>query len=178
MTRDKKVRVRWSLFGVAVLALITMGSSSWALNSETNRTTLRGLGGVRVLVEDLPPEVEQEGLTKTQLQADLELKLRTGGIKPLTQEECFKTPGEPYLYININLNTLKTEGDRYSYSIDIGLIQNVTLQRTPGQTTYAITWSTGGVGLIGKKHVSELQDSVGDLVSIFVKAFLSVNPKN
>jgi hypothetical protein len=116
-------------------------------------------------------------LTKTRLQADVELKLRTAGIKTLTQEECFKTPGEPYLYLNINLNTLKTETDHYAYSIDIGLIQNVTLLRDPGQDTYAITWSTGGVGLIGKKRLSELQDSVGDLLSIFVKAFLSVNPK-
>jgi hypothetical protein len=166
MTRDKKCRARWALFVVTTMVLIMTGSSLWALNSETNRSTLRGLKGVRVLVEDLPPEVEQE------------LKLRTAGIKTLTQEECLKTPGEPYLYININLNSLNTEGDIYSHSIDIGLIQNVVLQRAPGQATYAITWSTGGVGLIGKKHVSELQDSVGDLVSIFVKAFLSVNPKN
>ena len=178
MTRDKKCRARWALFVVTTMVLTTMGSSLWALNSETNRSTLRGLKGVRVLVEDLPPEVEQEGLTKTRLQADVELKLRTAGIETLTQEECLKTPGEPYLYININLNSLNTEGDIYSHSIDIGLIQNVALQRAPGQTTYAITWSTGGVGLIGKKHLSELQDSVGDLVSIFVKAFLSVNPKN
>jgi hypothetical protein len=177
MTRQKNGRLRWMLWVVAVLTLTLMGPSSWALNSETNRATLRGLVGVRVLIEDLPPEVLQEGLTKTRLQADVELKLRTAGIKTLTQEECFKTPGEPYLYFNINLNTLKTETDHYAYSIDIGLIQNVTLLRDPGQDTYAITWSTGGVGLIGKKRLSELQDSVGDLLSIFVKAFLSVNPK-
>ena len=177
MRRQNSGRSRRALWVVAFLIMTMMGPSSWALNSETNRATLRGLGGVRVLIEDLPPEMQQEGLTKTRLQADVELKLRTAGIKTLTQEECFKTPGEPYLYLNINLNTLKTETDHYAYSIDIGLIQNVALLRDPGQATYAITWSTGGVGLIGKNRLSDLQDSVGDLLSIFVRAFLSVNPK-
>ena len=177
MTRQDNGRLRRALWIAAFLTIAMMAASSWALNSETNRATLRGLAGVRVLIEDLPSEVLQEGLTKTRLHADVELKLRTAGIKTLTQDECFKTPGEPYLYVNINLSTLKAESDHYAYSIDIGLIQNVTLLRDPGQATYAITWSTGGVGLIGKKRLSELQDSVGDLLSIFVKAFLSVNPK-
>lgn len=177
MTRQKNGRLRWMFWGVVVLALTIAGSVSWALNSETNRSTLRGLAGVRVLIEDLPPEVQQEGVTKTRLQADVEQKLRTAGIKPLTQEECFKTPGEPYLYLNINLNSLKTEVDHYAFSIDIGVIQNVSLLRTPDQATYAITWSTGGVGLIGKKRLADLQDSVWDLLSIFIKAFLSVNSK-
>lgn len=177
MRRQNSGRSRRALWVVAFLIMTMMGPSSWALNSETNRATLRGLGGVRVLIEDLPPEMQQEGLTKTRLQADVEQKLRTAGIKPLTQEECFKTPGEPYLYLNINLNSLKTEVDHYAFSIDIGVIQNVSLLRTPDQATYAITWSTGGVGLIGKKRLAELQDSVWDLLSIFVKAFLSVNSK-
>ena len=164
-----------SLFVIGMLML--MASPLFALNSEMNRSTLQGLKGVRVLVEDFAPEVEREGLVKNQIQKDVEDKLRAGGMKVLTQEEAVKTPGEPYLYVNLNINFSKEEEEVCSYSIDIALIQNVNLVRNPKQTTYAITWSTGGVGLIGKKSLSQLKESVEDIVDIFIKAFFSVNPK-
>jgi hypothetical protein len=157
--------------------LMLMASPLFALNSEMNRSTLQGLKGVRVLVEDFAPEVEREGLVKNQIQKDVENKLRAGGMKVLTQEEAVKTPGEPYLYVNLNVNFPKNEEEVCSYSIDIALIQNVNLARNPKQTTYAITWSTGGVGLIRKKSLSQLKESVEDVVDIFIKAFFSVNPK-
>ena len=157
--------------------LMIMASPLLALNSEMNRSSLQGLKGIRVLVEDFAPEVEREGLVKNQIQKDVEDKLRAGGMKILTQEEAVKTPGEPYLYVNLNVNFSKDEEEVCSYSIDIALIQNVNLVRNPKQTTYAITWSTGGVGLIGKKSLSQLKESVEDIVDIFIKAFLSVNPK-
>jgi hypothetical protein len=157
---------------------ILVASPLFALNSEMNRSTLQGLKGFKVLVEDLAPEVEREGLVKDPLQKGIEDKLRAAGIKVLTQEEAAQTPGEPYLYVNINVTLPKGEEAVCSYSIDFALIQNVTLVRNPKQTTYAITWSTGGVGLIGKKSLGELKESVEELVEIFIKAHSSVNPKN
>ncbi len=157
--------------------VLFVASPLFALNSEMNRASLQGLEGVKVLVEDPAPEVEQAGLAKDRLQKGIEEKLRGAGIKVLTQAEATQTPGEPYLYINVNLTFPKGEGEMCSYSIDISLIQNVTLARNPKQATYAVTWSTGGVGLIGRKSLGELQESVQDLVDIFVKAFTGVNPK-
>jgi len=158
--------------GIGILAV----SPLFALDSEMNRATLKGLRGVRVLVEDLAPEVEREGLVKDQIQKSIEERLRQAEIKVLTQEEAMKVPGEPYLYVNININFAKG-AEVCSYSIDAALIQNVTLVRSPKQTTYAVTWSTGGVGLVAKKSLSELKQSVEEIADIFGKAFLSVNPK-
>jgi hypothetical protein len=164
------------------LCLLAMGigilivSPLFALDSEMNRATLKGLRGVRVLVEDLASEVEREGLVKEQLQKGIEERLRQAGIRILTQEEAVKAPGEPYLYVNINVSFDKGR-EICSYSIDAALIQNVTLVRSPKQTTYAVTWSTGGVGLISRKSLSELKESVEEIADIFGKAFLSVNPK-
>jgi len=157
--------------------LIFIASPLFALNSEMNRSSLQGLKGVKVLVEDMAPEVEQAGLVKEPLQKGIEEKLREAGINVLTQEEATRTPGEPYLYVNVNVTFSKGEEEVCSYSMDIALIQNVTLARDPKQTTYAVTWSTGGVGLIGKKSLSDLRESVRDLVDIFIKAFIGVNPK-
>ena len=163
---------------VAVACILTcFASPALGLDSEPNRQTLRGLQGVKVLVEDLGSDIERLGLTKAQLTVDTETKLRKAGIKVLTQEECLQTPGEPYLYVNININTGKPGDDKYSYSIDIGVIQNVLLQRDPRTKSYSVTWSTGGVGIVEKESVGSLRTSVDEVVNLFVTAFDSVNPK-
>ena len=163
---------------VTMWAFITFVSPSFALNSEANRSTMKGLVGVRVLVEDFTPEVEKSGLAKDKLQTDIEQRLKSGGVKVLTQEQCLKTPGEPYLYVNINTAAGKMEGSPYLYSIDIALIQNVVLERDRKATTYAITWSTGGVGFIEKESLNQVGDTVLNIVDMFIGAYQSVNKKN
>ena len=162
---------------LVVFLILAYGSPLCAINGKSNRATLKGLKGVGVLVENLAPEVEKEGLVKDRLQTDVESRLRKAGIKLLTKEESAKTAGEPYLYININLNTAATESDIYPYSIDIVLIQKVSLLRDSKITTYAVTWSAGGVGSIGKQIVGQLRDNVKEIVDIFIKAYQSENPK-
>jgi hypothetical protein len=154
-----------------------LASLALSINGKSNRATLRDLKGVGVLVENLPPEVEKEGLNRDQLQKTIESKLRKAGIKVFSKEEAFQTPGEPHLYVNINVNIAKTESDIYPYSIDLLLIQRVSLLRDPNLTTYAVTWSTGGVGSIGKTIVGELGESVEGMVDVFIKAYLEENPK-
>jgi hypothetical protein len=171
--RIMMVRVLFLLLALT----LTLSYPLFAVNGISNRATLRGLKGIGVLVEKLPLEVEQEGLKRDQLQMEVESKLRTAGIKVLTKEESFKTPGEPHLYININVNIAKTESDIYPYSIDLLLIQKVSLLRDPKLTSYAITWSTGGVGSIGKPILNQLRENVEEMVEVFVKAYLAENPK-
>ena len=173
--RIMMVRVLFLLLALALT--LTFSYPLFAVNGISNRATLRGLKGIGVLVEKLPPEVEQEGLKRDQLQMEVESKLRTAGIKVLTKEEAFNTPGEPFLYININVNIAKTEGDIYPYSIDLLLIQKVSLLRDPKLTSYAITWSTGGVGSIGKPILNQLRENVEAMVDVFIKAYLTENVK-
>jgi Cdc6-like AAA superfamily ATPase len=168
---------KWLVVLVLVTLSISLGASALAIDAVSNRATLRGLKGVGVLVEKLPSEVEQEGLKRDQLQMEVESKLLKAGIKVLTREEAFNTPGEPFLYININVNIAKTESDIYPYGIDMLLIQKVSLLRDSKLTSYAITWSTGGVGSIAKPILSQLRESVEAMVDVFIKAYLTENPK-
>ena len=177
MPVDRTHRKAMILCVAIAWAIVAFASPALALDSEPNRQTLQGLQGFKVLIEDLGSDIERLGLIKSELQMDLEAKLRKAGIKVLTQEECYKTPGEPYLYLNININTGKLGDEKYSYSIDIGVIQNVLLQRDPRMKSYSVTWSTGGVGSIEKEFVGRLRESVDELAKIFVNAFFSVNPK-
>src|SRR3989442_3188861 len=67
------------------------------------RATLRGLQGVSVLIEDLPPESERAGLTTQQLQTDVEEQLRQAGILVFTKDQAFRLQGAPYLYVYVHL---------------------------------------------------------------------------
>ena len=165
----------WAI--AAVCLILVSASPLLGIDARSNRATLKHVKGFAVLVEKLPAGVEGQGLSQSQLQSDVELRLRNAGIKVLTREESAKTPGEPYLYININLNTARTENDVYPYSIDLLFIQKVSLLRDTKVTSYAVTWSSGGVGSIGKEMLSELRENVRDIVDIFVKAYKTENPK-
>ena len=171
-----KIR-KWLMILIIVTFSLSLTSSVFGINGLSNRATLRGLKGVGVLVEKLPTEVEKEGLDRNELQRAVESKLQSAGIRLLTKEESLRAPGEPYLYININVNIAKTESDIYPYSIDLLLIQKVSLLRDPKLTSYAVTWSTGGVGSIAKPILSQLRESVEAMVDVFVNAYLMENPK-
>src|SRR5262249_21610567 len=67
--------------GVLCALLALFGTTSWAADSPSDRATLRGLPGVHVIVEPLEPDIESLGLTKTQLQTDVELRLRQHGLR-------------------------------------------------------------------------------------------------
>ena len=68
-----------------ILVLLLLASTgAQGLDNENTRATLRGLNGVQVVVEDMmKPDIERDGLTRQQLQTDVELRLRKAGISGL-----------------------------------------------------------------------------------------------
>jgi hypothetical protein len=163
-------------FLITVLVLISflVVGVCKVLGDESARKSLKGLTGVYVLIEDLGPNKQEVGgLTTSQLQSDVELKLRKVGIRVLTKEEWSATKGSPYLYVRISP---VVQPDFYAYSIEVELKQVVVLLRAPIYVSGA-TWSTGSAGSVGKTNfVKGLRDSVGDLIDQFINDYLAVNP--
>ena len=60
--------------------LLVAASAATAGDDEFSRRSLKGLAGVYVMVEPLGAEAERDGLNKTSVQTDAELKLREAGI--------------------------------------------------------------------------------------------------
>jgi hypothetical protein len=93
-TTDLPARMREGLgrctrsYGPILLAVLALGCPA-AFGGEPPGLgrTLRGLSGVGVRVERLPPEAEQAGMTCRQVQAEIEQCLRGGGIRVLTPPE-------------------------------------------------------------------------------------------
>jgi hypothetical protein len=137
--------------------------------------SLRGLRGLQVVVEALSTDVEQAGLHKTDIQTDVELKLRLAGIKVLTDEENLKQLGFPILHLNPNVALTKTSPGLAYYSLDCELHQYVKLTRDESITTEAATWEDGNMG--ATTNLQHIRDSIKDLVDKFINDYLSVNPK-
>lgn len=140
------------------------------------RDTLKGLQGVGVGVEYLTPEVEKYGLTRQQLQTDVELRLRQNGIRVLSKQEELSTPGMPNLYLNVNIVAREDSG-LAAYSILLELRQNVFLARDITKLCITPTWLKGSTGSVGLGKIDALREYVKDDVDQFINNYLAANPK-
>jgi hypothetical protein len=167
----------WGLWSkavvVALVALLLLPGVSHALTRE--QKALVGLKGVWVLVEGMNTQAERLGLTKTQIQTDVELRLRKAGIKVLTEEERLETPGRPYLYVNVNAVT-KPGSSLCAYSIKVHLKKNVAIKS--GFKTPRVVWHTPDYAETVKIYnTTRIRNLVGDHVDIFINDYLAANPK-
>jgi hypothetical protein len=170
-----------------LVLFLLISSCAYAQQSENSIRSLRGLKGVWVLVEFLATDIEAVGLSKDNIQTDVELKLRLAGIKVLTKEEWLIEPGSPRLYIRVGYIRvgstmvplpIQKDDTLYAYSIEVELHQNVFLERDPKiYKDGATTWGNGSVGVVGEEKILSIRDHIKDNVDEFINDYLSVNPK-
>ncbi len=161
----------------ATLLLFFLDGSNQIISAQTAEVkSLRGLRGVSVIIENLGSAEEKIGLTRSQLQTDVEVELRKAGIPVLTDDKRRNTPGKPYLYVN--LNTYVSDIKLYAVNLDIALMQMVDLRRDGSIGLFATTWSTSFVGSVGKSYFrQDIRERVRDYVNAFINDYLTVNPK-
>jgi hypothetical protein len=164
-----------------IVLLLALSSQGFAQDTR-DTDGLRGLAGVAVRVTGLKQEVERDGLSKAQLQTDVELRLRKAGIRVLTEDQWLIAPGQPTLSVIVALYKVSNPEtiNGYAKSVDVVLRQNVVLSRTPSTIVRgAITWqSTLMVGVSNSTVLqNDIRERVADVVDEFINAFLAANPK-
>ena len=163
---------------IAVLALVVgLVSPTLARDLPGERASLAGLAGVNVLIEAMDPDVEPEGLERSALQTDVEVKLRQAGVRVLTITESLVAPGSPYLYLRVTTVQADKVLPLYAVEIHLELNQEVMLARKPEIALVAPTWSTSWVGAAGTKMLDRVRERVRDRVDEFINAYLAANPK-
>ena len=169
-------KIYWSvLLTAALLVFVLWFSPALAGNTaQQGVSSLSGLKGVGLVIEDIDPAIEREGFTAVQIQKDVEEKLRTAGIKILSEAELTKSPGMPYLYVNIF--TFKDE-DIYAYHITLELKQMVSLVRKPAVKQSVATWKISGGGTVGAQKLATIRTAVEEYINAFIKAYFAANPK-
>jgi len=178
MEAEREVRMK-RLFA-ATLLLFFLQESSQIISAQTDEVkSLRGLRGVSVVIEDLPSSAKKAGLTKSQLQIDVEVELRKAGIPVLTKDKRWTAPGMPYLYVNVNSTALSgvLKGS-YAFNVVVTLDQVVDLGLNRSKGIYAATWDKMKVGGGGKNNIKKkVREIVRDYVNEFINDYLTVNPK-
>jgi hypothetical protein len=158
--------------GIAALVLTMICGNAYAGDTEPERTSLKGLKAIYVLVEPLNKDIIKDGLNTETIKTDVEEKLRLAGIRILSRADFVKELGYPYLYVNAN--ALKLQRGGYVYNIDVALMQAVILERFFVRLQ-AQTWSREDLG--ATPRLDTIRDSVKILVDLFINAYRSANPE-
>jgi len=176
-----------------ILVLAIWQASTWASDDTKSRATLRGVDAVYVLVENLDPELRAElrkgGLTEAGLEAAVERRLETAGLKVLSEEALRTAPHPSVLYVNLQILMPETKygytvegqqisrdkpAEKHFYKIDVELRQMASLLRDPLIKGSAATWSVGSMGF---RRLARIQGDVMDQVERFVDACVAMNLK-
>ena len=169
-------KTNWSvLLAAGLLVFVLCSSPAHAGNAaQPGVSSLAGLNGVGIVIEDLDPAIEREEFTAGQIQKDVEEKLRAAGIKIFSEAALTKSKGMPYLYVNIF--TFKDE-DIYAYHITLELKQMVSLVRKPSVNQSVATWKISGGGTVGALKLATVRTAVGEYINALIKAYFTANPK-
>jgi len=143
---------------------------------------MMGLRGIEVVVKDITPDAERDGLKSDRIKTEVDLRLREAGIKVPTESEILKIPDFALLTINVDLEKNRTL-EPYNYSIEINLYKHVILN--PHDETGVVeydqikVWSSGLTGSIPRSDLkNSIQKDVVYLVDKMINAYLAANPKN
>jgi hypothetical protein len=135
--------------------------------------SLRGLGGVMVIVERLHEDAERIGLDRETLDAEVRGRLQRAGIPILSADERAATDRRPYLYINCNVMHL-AEAGAVSFSLDIEAHQRVTLAN--GEQAQALTWAKSYLGVQNAdRAAAHIRHVLGGYVDQFIADYKQAN---
>jgi len=169
-------------YSLTILALmLTMCGTvrGYALDSDLERQTLSGIQGVNIVIEDMQPNIQKYAqrfeLQKEQIRADVESTLKKAGVPVLTWDQWLKTPGKPFLYVNVN--THEYEKYWYAYDVKVELKQSVMLEINPSVKTIVGTWSMSMTGIANVGKLDTIKSGLNVLIGRFIEAYLSANPK-
>lgn len=158
-------------------AMLTFGAAlGTASDSSMDRSTLRGLKAVKVVVDSPAPEVEREGVSSDGLRITIEQKLRDAGIT---------VDHDAVEFLGLNISSARpprrtpliSKGP-ISLVVNLGMYQIVLLNRDKATKTVTETWGDQRVAPASPKAIEHtVDDAVEDLVNEFITAFRAVNPK-
>jgi hypothetical protein len=143
-------------------------------NSRSGVDTLKGLHGVRVVVEDISSDLASDGITTDKIQSNVEDQLKKAGITVMDSDTWKNDPAHPFLYVRVS-SIKSDDGKYYAYNVDVELNQSITTQQNSSSGDFGDTWDTGTIGIVQIADVSHIYDRVTEDVGEFVSDFNSQN---
>ncbi len=166
----------FKILTVCLCAGLTLCGTALAETNKSAQDTLRGLKAVTVVITGISQDAEKDGLHKSDLQNDVEERLRKAGIKILNPGDGVRSPGQPHLFVRF-IDQKRSDMELYAISIAVHLVQMVRLARDGKVVTPAETWGMTGVVSVGARELTNVRRLVGEYVDMFAEAMRAVNPE-
>jgi len=153
------------------------------------RETLRGIKHFAVIIA-IGDGAKNAGVSESLIRTDVELKLRSLGIRVMSAEEADKVLGRPHLLITVlavkqdsrcscGLKSALTT--HYGYTVGTSFYQDAFLavpQDDPDVPVSIETWGLLMTGIAEKaKVVADIRADVSRMVDTFANNYLAENPK-
>jgi hypothetical protein len=122
----------------------------------------------------MAPDIEPSGVTRQQMQTEVERQLRRAGITVASSQEADVPPDMAFLTVSVT--TLRHTGGLYAYAVDLAVYQTATLLRDPTPRSLA-TWTVGSISLVEASDLRAIFTSVSQKVDQFIQAYRAVNPR-
>ncbi|MHC4426797.1 MAG: hypothetical protein ACYSYV_11980 [Planctomycetota bacterium] len=181
-----KTKTYWILIAVSLVFLVAMGHVTRVAGEAkrvpqfkvvaNQRKVLAGLQGVMVVAGELSG-AEKYGLTKQTLRTDVELQLSQRGVKVLSEDNWGRTPGMPWLYVDVILSVDQESGPAAA-SVKVELYERTLLLRNTELVANAATWRKWRAGFLGSNYPNEVRKIVKDLVDEFINDYLAERPES
>ncbi|MCX6345024.1 MAG: hypothetical protein NT018_08105 [Armatimonadetes bacterium] len=163
---------RATLIAIMIITLCAVTGAAWAARANIELNSLRGLGGVYLIVQAPSDEMAADGLSKDMIKAGVNKQFEKAGIKLLSDAKDLKDNDAIFL---IALSSVKSKTGAYACSVDAQLIQITSLARDPKVMVPATTWTNGVVAIVDKDSLTKLREKITSLVDEFIKDYQSVN---
>ena len=151
---------------VALLALAAPLMDG-AGDAPIDRTTLRGLKTVGVVVDKIDAQLQNEGLTPQSIESEIEGRLKSAGIPVDKNSREF---------LGVKIWGVRAKKGPYSLAVVLGLYQPVILSRDQTIRTATETWEARTIASADPKAISGASlNAIDLLVDQFAQAWKSVN---
>jgi hypothetical protein len=160
----RHIPVRFGAF-VTLALVVTSSSASAQMFVTTGRDTLRGLPGIEVVLEALPPELSKAGLDAEAVRGGIERRLAAAGVTLYTTQQQNASPAKAYLYLH--LNSLELPGGGMAIAVQLHVRQTVKSLATTSNIVNAMTWDSHNIFALTGRDVVPLTGAVLEMVDEF-----------
>ncbi len=152
-----------------LVGLLPVFSLFGAGDTSLDRSTLRGLKALNVVVDRFDPELDNAAGIREALRARFARRLETASIT---------VDAEAPEFLGLRLLHVRARRGPHALSITLGLYQPVTLVRDSGMKTATQTWEVQTILLSDPKGLNDaIVRAADELLDGFIAAYRSVNPE-
>ncbi len=171
-TPSRRAR-RWRLGVAAVLCAVSLPVGAQQFVA-TGRGTLRGLPGVEVVVEPLPPEIVRGALSTKAVGDAVARQLRAAGITVYGSQRDNPSESKPYVYVH--LTGVPVDDTRVAVAVQLHLRQTLVSLTTESKVVDAMSWDAHELIVSPAASLDTVvQDEVRALVGTFVEDWRAVH---